>query len=205
MKSTAILLFSLLIGSVVHSQNCKILDKASFFRSIKFGDQLPQNLLSTCSNDGKQGSVYSLHFENLDKKCKKKYSNLFKLSSLVFSHLILTTNEKGQIYSIYLWHFLDNSNQIDSANNRPPDGFTNLFNKMVSLYGQPTTIENKVSSDPFVNKMNGITRRISWECNGTRLLMNVTYGSNKNATNIVNVEIINRNFQSVPAEIRTVQ
>lgn len=68
MKSTAILLFSLLIGSVVHSQNCKILDKASFFRGIKFGGQLPQNLLSTCSNDGKQGSVYSLHFENLDKK-----------------------------------------------------------------------------------------------------------------------------------------
>ena len=136
---------------------------------------------------------------------KKKYSNLFKLSSLVFSHLILTTNEKGQIYSIYLWYFLDSSNHIDSANNRPPDGFTNLFNKMVSLYGQPTTIENKVSSDPFVNKMNGIKRRISWECNGIRLLMNVTYGSNKNATNIVNVEIINRNFQSVPAEIRTVQ
>ena len=205
MKSIVILLFSSLIGSEVHTQNCKILDSALFFREIKFGDPLPLNLLSTCSMNWKEGSVYRLHFDSLDSKCKKRYSNLFKLSSLVFSHLIITTNEKGQIYSVNLWSFLDASNGKDSANNQLPNGFTNLFNKMVSLYGQPTTKENNVSSDPFVNRINGITKRVTWECNVIELLMNVTYGSNMNATNIINVEVTNRNFELIPPEIKTKQ
>ena len=194
MKFSLLLLFSFLILLKTNGQDCKKLGTATF-SGLKFGSQYPSGPLATCA---KTGNVFHLAYENLDENCKKKYSSLFKFLSLHFSHLIIRTNKKGEIYSIELWTVLKSSDWKDSANTSPPpEKFAKLQKKLEISYGKATDIENEISSNPFVKKIGGITRRAGWECTDLRLRMRVTYASEVAEVNVLSVEIKDPGFEMV--------
>ncbi len=123
MKLLSIFLFCLLTVTASYSQDCKTLDKASFFKIIKFGSQVPSELAEICS---RSRDDYFLNYDSLNKNLQQKYSDIFKFSGLAFSKLLMATNKKGELLFIDLW---TDVNTIDSANwknNTSTDKFNTL-------------------------------------------------------------------------------
>lgn len=194
MKFFLLLSFSFFVLLKTNGQDCNKLGRATF-SELKFGSKYPNGTLAACA---KTGNVYRLDYDNLDENCKKKYSALFKFLSLPFSHLIIRTNKNNEIYSIELWTILNRSDWKDSANTSPPpEKFAKLKKKLETSYGNATDMENEISSNPFVKKIDGITRRVNWECTDLRLRMRVTYASEVAEVNVLAVEIKDPGFEIV--------
>src|SRR5215217_6598083 len=97
------LLFYLLFPLSRHTQNCKALHKKTLFTNLKFGDPIPDGLI-TCSKSVKVAySHYTslrVEYDSLKQSCKRKYADLLTFSSVPFSFLQLGANKKGKIFSI---------------------------------------------------------------------------------------------------------
>jgi len=194
MKFFLLLSFNFFVLLKTNGQDCEKLGRSTF-SELKFGSKYPSGPLAACA---KTGNVYHLDYDSLDENCKKKYSALFKFLSLHFSHLIIRTNKNGEIYSIELWTVLKRSDWKDSANTSPPpEKFAKLQKKLETSYGKATDMENEISSNPFVKKIDGVTRRAGWECTDLRLRMRVTYASEVAEVNVLSVEIKDPGFEIV--------
>ena len=194
MKFFLLLSFNFFVLLKTNGQDCEKLGRSTF-SELKFGSKYPSGPLAACA---KTGNVYQLDYDNLDENCKKKYTALFKFLSLPFSHLIIQTNKKGEIYSIELWTILNRSEWKDSANTSPPpEKFAKLKKKLETSYGKATYTGNEISGNPFVKKIDGIKRRADWECTDLRLRMRVTYASEVEEVNVLAVEIKDPGFEIV--------
>jgi hypothetical protein len=198
MKILSIFLLGLLIVTASYSQDCTTLDKASFFKSIKFGDQVPSELAKICS---RSRDDYFLDYDSLNKNLQQKYSDIFKFSGLVFSKVLMATNRKGELLFIDLW---TDVNIIDSANyknNTSTDKFNTLSKKLDKKFGKATRIEK--DNNPSQNNIMGLTRKFTWECNHILLEVQLTNGSGIKALNILRVHIRDSNFDKIE-EIETI-
>ena len=199
MKWLSLSFFGLSLVLKTYSQDCTTLGKASFFKSIKFGGQVSQDLCAVPPSKAKVGDYYFyyLDYDSLTESCRKRHSDLFKFLSLTFSHLKIVTNKKGEIYSVDLWSALNDADWTDSVNNRLPDNFTRVNNQLVSLYGHGAIEEDKKNPDTALRKFEGITRMIGWECTHIILRWKVTYGSDIKSMNIIGIHIKCPKFEPV--------
>src|SRR5438045_1440899 len=82
------LLFSFFITDILYCQNCKNLDNKSFFTSIHFGNQIPDDLF-LCSKKQKVPSLYHtgfrIEYDSLNEDCKNRYSDLFNFLTIRYS------------------------------------------------------------------------------------------------------------------------
>ena len=200
MKLFFCLLASILASVSLHSQNCKSLDSKLFFKSIKFGDQVPDKL-TACSKSPKLEYSsyidYRLEYDSLNKDCRKRHSDIFEFLSIPFSFSEISTNKKGQIFQVELYSFFDDTHRKDSIISVPPANFVKIFNKLVALYGKPTEIKEATNSDSLFIKELGIPRLIVWECNNISLRLRVNYGSREKALNLIDVQIRNTQFELI--------
>jgi hypothetical protein len=200
MKMFSCLLFVFFITLKVHSQNCKTLDTTSFFTSIKFGDQIPGELIA-CAKKAPSQSPYSidlsLMYDSLNRDCKRKYSDLFTFLSVPFAFSEITANRKGQIYSVELHSFLDDNYPDDSITYASPGKFISIYKKLESLFGKPSRIEEPSHDDSLFIRDIGMPREIAWECNKIRLQLSARYGSRGKWINTIDILIKNRTFETI--------
>ena len=202
MKLFYCLLFSLIAAITLHCQNCKGLDSKLFFSSIKFGDQIPGDL-TDCSKKTKieyqYHTDYRLQYDSLNQGCRKRYADLFTFLSIPFSFIQIDANKKGQVFYVELYSFFDDAHLHDSIYT-PPANFIEIYNKLVSLYGKPTGIEEATDRDSLFIKELGMPRLIAWECNNISLRLRVNYGSREKNLNVIDIQIRNRQFELIEQE-----
>ncbi len=196
------LIFGIFIASSLDAQNCKALDVKSFFPSVKYGSPIPEDLIA-CRGKAKTGGNHfiRIEYDSLNARCKKRYSDLFHFMSVPFSFLQITANEKEQILSVQLYSFFDDSQREGPLVHAPPTNFTEIYNTLNSLYGQPTNIEAATTSDSLFVKELGMPHAVAWECNNITLQLRIRYGSLIKEINVIEVSIVNRNFD-IPAEVQ---
>jgi hypothetical protein len=128
MKLLCCLLFTFCITFKSHSQNCKTLDNKLFFTSIKFGDQLSNDLMVCLKKTKTEYSYYTgyrIKYDSLNQDYKKKYADLFTFLSVPFSFSQITANKKEQIYSVELYSFFNDYRNDSMAYNLPAN-FTGI-------------------------------------------------------------------------------
>ncbi|MEP7375182.1 MAG: hypothetical protein ABI675_17415 [Chitinophagaceae bacterium] len=201
MEHLSFLLFGLLAVSALHSQDCKALDRLQLASPVKFGAKVPPDIFTDCASNSKLGNLYYLDYDSLNKNCQKKYAGLFKFSSFKFPHVIITTNKKEEIFSVDYWSPLDDSAGKDSSRNSLPVKFTRIHDKIVSLYGKPSTIEDEKNADSILAKFYGLTRKLAWECNDIIVRMKVTYGSDIKVMNILTIHVKSAAFEIIEEEM----
>jgi hypothetical protein len=190
-KNYLILFLVSMVALTTYSQDCEKLDKASFFKSIKPGSPIPPDLRA-CAGYYSSSSGISLHLDKLDNNCKKKYAGLLGISPMEFEHAEITINNKGEIYSIWLWTHLP-ANTTNS-----PEKFMKLYDKLVAQFGKPTSTRSEGSEDSIRIKYSGVTNTYFWGCNTISMEMKCTYGTVMESTNMIHVIIKNRKFELIP-------
>jgi len=204
MKFIYCLSFSFFITDILYSQNCKILENNSFFTSIQFGNQIPDELF-LCSKKQKLPSLYytgfRLEFDSLNPNCKNRYSDLFSFLTIQYSFSQISINKKGQIFLVDLYSFFEDNHANNSTSYEPPVKFTDTYNKLISLYGKPTRTEGATGTDSLLIKDLGMPKLVAWECNNIFLTLKVRYGSRSKALNVLDIQIINRNFDLPEEEV----
>ena len=207
MKFIYCLLFCFFTTDILYCQNCKILDNKSFFTSIQFGNKIPDDLF-LCSKKQNLPSLYytgfRLEYDSLNPNCKNKYADLFSFLTIRYSFSQISLNKKGQIFLLDLYSFFDDNDTNDSTTYQPPVKFTETCNKLISLYGNPTRIEEANSTDSLLVKDLGMPKMVAWECNNISLILKVRYGSRSKALNVLDIQIINRNFD-LPEQVEVEQ
>jgi len=200
MKLLYLLFFNFLISFIAIGQDCKKLDSKSFFRSIKFGDSIPPDLIA-CSQKTKVGNGYSflrIQYDSLDKSCKKKYADLFTFLSTPFSFSQISTNNSGQIMLVEFYSFFEDKRPDKPLTYELSPNFSKIYKKLQSLYGKPTTIKEPTKTDSLFLREKGIPVEMYWICNTIDLQLRGFYGASKKDLNVLHVQIRNRNFDLVP-------
>lgn len=188
-----LLLFSFLtfLWSSVFAQSCNKIESKSFFRSIRTGNPVPAKLMGCSKIDhfipGHQGR-YIIEYALLDKKCRKKYADVFYFMGTLFSYADISTNENGYIRSITLFSFF-NDNRTDSVINKLPGNFISVYNKLLALYGQPACILKAEQQDSLWYRDTGFPYSVEWECENINLQLRVRYGSKQERLNVIAVLI----------------
>lgn len=196
MKFLYSLLFVFSTTNFLFGQDCKVLDKKSFFKSIKFGNPIPEDLF-VCSKVQKN-AFFRMDYNSTDGQCRNKYADLFGFLSNTYTFLQIGQNQKGQIYSVDLYSFFDDIRDDTSKQYDPPANFMNTYNHLISLYGMPTRIENANERDSLFIKESGIPKMAAWECNRISLTLRIRYGARNTDLNIFYVGIVDMNYLDVP-------
>lgn len=192
MKSLFSFLLSLFFVGNLHSQNCTALSGKTFFNGIKLGGRVPGGLIDCSGGTLFQYPYYNdyrLDYDSLKQNCKKKYGDFFKFQNMQFSFSSISTNKKGKINNIELYTFFEDEHSNDSIISNPPGKFITLFNKLVSLYGKPTSIQNATGSDSLFIKELGISRLIIWECDNESVRLRLNYGARNKDLNVIDIQI----------------
>ena len=189
MKFIYCLLLAFFNTIILHSQNCNTLDNKSFFKSIKFGNQIPDELF-LCSKIQKN-TLFRVEYDSLNQHCKKKYSDLFKFLTVPYSFLQISRTQKGKISSVGLYSFFDDNR---GKTYEPPANFINTYNKLISLHGKPTRIEEPTATDSLFIKELGMSKLVAWECENIFLTLRVRYGAASKVLNILEIQIMDRSF-----------
>lgn len=198
MKLLSVFLFWVLTVTASYSQDCKTLDKTSFFKSIKFGSQIPLELAKICS---RSRDDYFLHYDSLSKNLQQKYSDIFNFSGQAFSTLLMATNRKGELLFIDLWTDVNTIDSANRKNNTSNDKFNILSKRLDAKFGKATRIEK--DNNPSEYNIMGSTRKLTWECNHLLLEVKLTNGSGIKTLNIMSIHIRDSNFDKIE-EIETI-
>ena len=190
MRLFIVITWGLITSLHLYSQDCKKLDKAKFFQSIKFGEPVPAGL-AACTN--MENGKYFI-YDSLSPACKKKHADLFNFYSVSFGYVRISVNGKLGIYDVNLLTFMNPIDSASLANNKQPEKYNRIYNKMVSLYGKPTSTTDEV--DMVMKKI----RTVYWECNDVLVEIVVKYGAERKDLNILTVQIKDKNFEMVPQE-----
>lgn len=201
MKPLYCLIVGLLTVFAANSQHCKALEKASFFKSMKFGDKVPAGLFTNCqkTKPGYGGGLYRIAYDSLSQNCRKEYAELFNFLFVPFSFLQLITNQKGEISSIELYSFFDDRRD-ESIIYKLPGNFTGLYDQLVSHYGKPTHVQQATGTDSLFIRDLGMPRVADWECDNISLRLRVVYGARNKDLNILHIQVRNRGFEASPEE-----
>ena len=207
MKFGYCLLFGLFITDFIYCQDCKILDNKSFFETIQFGNEIPDDLF-LCSGKQKLPSLYytgfRIEYDSLNPDCKKRYSDLFSFQTVRYSFSQIGINKGGQIFLVDLYSFFDANHANDSTTYEPPVEFTDTYNKLISMYGKPTRTEEATGTDSLLIKDLGMPKLVAWECDNIFLTLKVRYGSRSKALNVLDIQIINKNLD-LPEQVEVEQ
>jgi hypothetical protein len=190
---------SLFITGPCFSQPCKDLGNFRKLTVLKFGSSPDTNLVA-CENRLSTRGYHYFIYDSLGNDCKKSHAGLFTFLKIHFSSLSVQTNEKGEIYLIRLWEFLDSTEKGDITGPKYPEKFTAIYNKLVDLFGSPTN--TKEENEPAISKISGATRTLTWNCMYEQLEMKLVYGAESNALNMLSIEMEDRNFMPVPQEVQ---
>lgn len=199
MKLFYLLFFNFLISFIAIGQDCKKLDYKSFFRSIKFGDSIPPDLIA-CSKKTKVANGYSvlrIQYDSLDKSCKKKYADLFTFLSTPFSFSQISTNNNGQVLVVELYSFFNDDRSDKALIYDPSPNFIKISKKLESLFGKPTTIKEPTKTDSLFLREKGMPVEMFWTCNTIELQLRGYYGASKKDLNVLHIQIRNREFDLV--------
>jgi hypothetical protein len=202
MKFLFFVIFNLCAIANLHSQNCRVLEKEQFFKSIGLGDKISINLIECLRPAKFEYSYYKdyrVSYDSLSEFCKKKYADIFKFQFIPFSYSSIRTNKKDQIIQIELYHFFGENIATDSAVIKEPEYFTKMLDELKLKYGDPTKVEEKESKDSPLVKEVGVLRVITWECNNIILELRVNYGSKIKELNMLDIQI--RNELIEPTEL----
>ena len=193
------LIFGIFIVTNLDAQNCKVPDVQSFFPSVKFGGPIPGDLIACSGSDKTAGKHFiRIEYDSLNTRCKKRYSDLFHFMTVPFSFSQISANDKRQILSVQLYSFFDDSQREGALAYSPPTNFTEIYNRLNSLYGQPAGIEKATTSDSLFVKELGMPHAVTWECNNITLQLRIRYGSLLKDINVIEVSIVNKDFD-IPA------
>lgn len=197
MKFIYCLLLSTLITSTLNSQICKPPYYQSFFKSIQFGKPLPKDIVACSNHPILHYSYYSnlyLVYDSLNKNCKKRYSDLFTFLSTPFKFVEVYTNRRGLFSGIDMFSFL-NDDRKDSTDYAPPANFTSIYNKLVPLYGKPTSTKDANHDDTVLIKDLGMPLLVEWFCDDIILQLRVRYGARQKDLNGLGINIVYRDFE----------
>jgi hypothetical protein len=183
------LLLALLSTRLLNSQDCKTLDKTVFFKSISFGKPIPEDLLS-CAMVPRNG-MFRAQYDSLTRQCQKKYADLFKFLDLQYSFVQIGTNQQHRISLVSLYSFFEEKRE---NRKEPPSNFINTYRKLTALYGSPTREERPNTNDSLFAEDLGIPLLAAWECDNIFLTLRVRYGARLKDLNVIEVQIMNRNF-----------
>ncbi|MDI3322053.1 hypothetical protein [Pinibacter soli] len=185
MKFLYSLFFVLSATNFLYGQNCELLDKETFFKSIKLGEQIPDDLL-ICSKI-QRNEFFRVEYDSLDQQCRHKYSDLFKFLSNSFSFLQIYRYTTGKIVSVDLYSFFEDNRDDTSKIYDPPANFTKTYNKLIKLYGMPNRIKNANETDSLFVRDIGMEKVAEWICGNTALTLMVRYGARKKEINVFSV------------------
>jgi hypothetical protein len=201
MKCMSCILTALFITFNLYSQNCGKLDNTSFFKTIKFGEQIPESFIA-CSRGPKFESQYftEFHFEydSLSNFCKINYRSYFNFFSVPFKSSKIITNKKGQIVTVQLYSFFDDKSSADSMISKPPGSFTKIYNKLTSLYGSPTSVQKPTSLDSLLVKEIGLRSYYEWRCMNMAVELRICYGSTNKGLDLFHVILTNMKYEPLP-------
>ncbi|MFT3746735.1 MAG: hypothetical protein QM768_00390 [Agriterribacter sp.] len=189
----------------VYSQDCEKLERASFFKNIKYGNPVPEALIQCAGiNDFTPGQPgqYLIEYDKLERNCKKKNAGLFDFMNTHFSFANIYTDDKGNVNIISLYTFF-NDNRNDAVILDLPDNFTHIYNKLTALYGNSILMSYPAQSDTLFIRDLGLPYSREWECNNMIIRLNVRYGSRVKNLNVLEVQIINGIY--LPPEVETLE
>jgi hypothetical protein len=208
MKPLFYLLFCFLLTGEVQGQNCKTLEQKSFFKSVRFGGPIPDEL-TNCSKAIKLKYSNYTHVQvmrdSLQQRCNKKYADLFHFLSVPFSFAQLDANNKGELFFVEMYSFFDDNRSGDSITYNPPPNFTRLYKKLESLYGKPNRTEVPTKADSLFIREKGMPLMVAWECNNIHLRLKIHYGARQKMQNVLDIQIVNRAYELLPEVEKTLQ
>jgi|GEM_PF-1858003 len=187
MKFLYSLIFVLSATNFTYAQNCKLLDKEAFFKSMKFGKPIPDDLL-ICSKL-QRNELFRVEYDSLDQHCRHKYADVFRFMSNSYSFLQIYTHPNGEIIAVELYTFFEDNRDDTSKIYDPPANFTKTYNKLIKLYGTPDRIRNPSKYDSLFIRDTGMEKEADWVCGNTALTFRVRYGARRKDLNVFHVRL----------------
>ena len=157
-------------------KECKALDKASFFKSIKFGGHIPASFSALCASD------------NTEKACKAKYPDLFKFQNTAFTKASIYANAKGEINTVNMWKILPPpTDSVNYSHPIYPNEYNELYKKMVARFGTP-------AQEDEYDMVMGATRKLRWSCLDIDMDLSINYGATNKDINFLTLRIYHRGY-----------